>query len=172
MPSLWQIPQGSDDGVCSTQSPGVTVLPSYHGRCIDGRSARYAIKLAPVPISVPVARAQADAWLHRWGLGHLAPDACLVVSELMTNAVAATARLRRLRPVHFAISASRDFDWLLIAVADASPGLPVLIEPNGNPGGRGLAIVSALSTRWGWHYVSHPGVNKCVWAEFSKDIHP
>jgi hypothetical protein len=37
-------------------------------------------------------------------------------------------------------------------------------------GGRGLAVVEALSSRWGWHPVSRPGLVKVVWAEWSSAL--
>ena len=32
--------------------------------------------------------------------------------------------------------------------------------------GRGLALVEALSSRWGWHPVSITGLTKSIWAEW------
>jgi hypothetical protein len=33
-------------------------------------------------------------------------------------------------------------------------------------GGRGLALVEAFSSRWGWHPASTAGLVKAVWAEW------
>ena len=60
-------------------------------------------------------------------------------------------------------------DWhcLLLAVADAStrPPARLNLEPEAE-GGRGLALVEALSSRWGWHPVSTTGLTKVTWAEW------
>lgn len=142
-----------------------SVPPSYHGRALVNGAVRYATELAPVPASVPAARNQARDCLAIWGYPQ-ADDAVLVVSELATNAIQATAPLRRPRPVHLALSISRE--WLLVAVADASPLAPVLRDQGPDAiSGRGLAVVEAMSARWGWHRVSYPGVTKTVWAEFT-----
>ena len=39
------------------------------------------------------------------------------------------------------------------------------LEPD-TEGGRGLALVEALSSRWGWHPVSTTGLTKVTWAEW------
>lgn len=149
--------------------PDSLVAPAYHGRCIDGRVMRRAVELAPVPASVSVARDHAREWLQSWGYAQT-DDAALVVSELVTNALQATARLRRRRPVHLAVSTG--CGWILVIVADASLQPPVLRDPGPDGiSGRGLAVVEALSDRWGWHRVNCRGVAKAIWAEF-KDIHP
>ena len=81
-------------------------------------------------------------------------DAVLMVSELVTNAVAhgqpkITLRLR-LRP-----------DRLTVAVADRGEApLTCTMPPLQQPFGRGLVIVNALATRWG---VSQGRVDKRVW---------
>ena len=56
---------------------------------------------------------------------------------------------------------------VLVAVADASPRPPMRLnlEPDAE-GGRGLALVEAFSSRWGWHPASIAGLVKVVWAEW------
>jgi hypothetical protein len=51
------------------------------------------LELAPLPGAVPCARLHAVSLLAEWRLRDLADDATLVVSELMTNAVTASAAL-------------------------------------------------------------------------------
>jgi hypothetical protein len=39
------------------------------------------------------------------------------------------------------------------------------LEPDAE-GGRGLTLVEAFSSRWGWHPASSTGLVKVVWAEW------
>lgn len=56
---------------------------------------------------------------------------------------------------------------LFLAVADVSPRPPVRLDLEADAeGGRGLALVEALSSRWGWHPASITGLKKVVWAEW------
>jgi anti-sigma regulatory factor (Ser/Thr protein kinase) len=90
----------------------------------------------------------------------------VVVSELVTNAVTASAELRpAVAPV--LVWLGSDSRRVLVAVADASPQLPMRLnlEPDAD-GGRGLALVEAFSSRWGWHPVTMAGLVKVVWAEW------
>jgi anti-sigma regulatory factor (Ser/Thr protein kinase) len=136
-----------------------TVLPVHHGRAADRRRG-CVIKLPPEARSVPTARAHATQVLQGWGLSELAEDAALVVSELVTNAVRASAST-----LHLSLSAGPG--WLVVAVADAGQGCPVrYCLGNGAESGRGLRVVEALSARWGWHPVVLPGLTKVVWAEW------
>jgi anti-sigma regulatory factor (Ser/Thr protein kinase) len=57
------------------------------------------IELAPLPSAVPCARLHAVHVLRDWGLRDLADDAALVISELVTNAVTASAILPGRPPV-------------------------------------------------------------------------
>jgi hypothetical protein len=89
-----------------------------------------------------------------------------VVSELVTNSVAASAELRpAVAPV--LVWLGSDGHRVLVAVADASPHPPVRLKlgPDAD-GGRGLALVEALSSRWGWHTTTMAGLAKTVWAEW------
>jgi anti-sigma regulatory factor (Ser/Thr protein kinase) len=84
----------------------------------------------------------------------------LLVTELATNAV------RHAHGDEFCI----EFDansHVLIAVCDPSTAAPVICHPKPEEtGGRGLAIVDALSDRWGAHLQAN---GKCVWFELSGD---
>src|SRR5579864_226362 len=55
------------------------------------RPLRSYLELGALPTTVPCARLHARHVLHEWGLNGLAPDSELLVSELVTNAVKATA---------------------------------------------------------------------------------
>ncbi len=115
---------------------------------------------------MPAARAHLRQLLSGWGRAELSPDAGVVVSELVTNAVAASAGLR-LAAAPVLVWLGSDTHCLLLAVTDASPRRPVRLNlGTDTEGGRGLALVEAFSTRWGWYLASIPGLMKVVWAEW------
>lgn len=127
------------------------------------------LELGALPTAVPCARLHARQVLWEWGLDKLAETAELLVSELVTNAVKATAGRDRLPPVRLWLSS--DKERLLIEVWDADPRPPVPASPaeNGipaltNEGGRGLFLVAALSQRWSW-YAAREWGGKVVWSE-------
>ena len=77
------------------------------------------IELAPLPSAVPCARLHAVHVLRDWELRDLADDAALIVSELVTNAVTASAVLPGRPPVSLRlITGGRS---LRIEVQDHSP---------------------------------------------------
>ena len=106
------------------------------------------LELAPLPGAIPCARLHAVHVLHEWGLRHLAEDAALVVSELMTNAADASVVLPDRPPITLRLLASEKS--LVIEAWDRSP---LDLEPReAGPDaecGRGLTVVAALSDRWG-----------------------
>jgi len=123
-----------------------------------------ALEFAPLPTAVSCARLHAVHVLHEWGLRGLAEDAALIVSELMTNAVDASAVLRDRPPVTLRLLVGERS--LLIEVWDQSP---LDLEPReadaGSECGRGLTVLAALSDRWGWERTGHR--RKVVWAELA-----
>ena len=110
--------------------------------------------------------ASARAWtreiLREWRLTDLSDVAQLVVSELVTNAVAA-ARGRDRSAIRLILTVDRS--ELVIRVRDGSPGVP---RPR-NPGsddvcGRGLLMVETLCDRTGWYPREDGAPGKVVWA--------
>jgi anti-sigma regulatory factor (Ser/Thr protein kinase) len=102
--------------------------------------------------------------LHSWGLLALAEDATIVVSELVSNAL--RHGVRGTNQV-----ALDGIDLLLCcraglmacAVADPGAEAPLLLSPDLTAEtGRGLHVVEALSTAWGWTRLG--GQCKAVWA--------
>ena len=93
-----------------------------------------------------------------WRLSPQIPDACLVVSELVTNAM---------------IHAGTDIDVTLaehrrsvrVAVRDHSHALPVERQGRSDEHGRGLGIVAELASSWG--VLPHSDGGKVVWAVFA-----
>jgi anti-sigma regulatory factor (Ser/Thr protein kinase) len=144
----------------------VLVPASEHGHSLDRWPSRDAITLGALDGAVPSARAHVRQILQEWHYPALSQDAALVISELVTNAVVASADLRpAIAPVHVWLGS--DTRCVLLAVADASPRPPVRLDlgPNAE-GGRGLAVVAAFSSRWGWHPTTMPELLKVVWAEW------
>jgi anti-sigma regulatory factor (Ser/Thr protein kinase) len=143
-------------------------LPVRTVRTRPGPATRQtSLILAPVRKVPRAARRHIEAALTVWGLAHLTDLAALITSELVTNAIAASASTtppgKEGRPVILSMTA-RDGE-LLIRVWDADPAMPPPDEPAPpDPlpeDGRGLIIVSELSRQWGWH----PGNGgKFVWA--------
>ncbi|MFF5290232.1 ATP-binding protein [Paractinoplanes globisporus] len=154
--------------------PGIAVLLArrYHGRLVvhDGVEAgRRAVaegqvvvpavseQLLPLPGAARHARNLVTEACATWGLSGLVGPACMVASELVSNAVEhggtrMTFQLSR-RPRH-----------LHLAVRDDSPGEPVVGRPDGaSERGRGLLLVESTATHWGW-LPSRDG--KVVWATF------
>lgn len=112
------------------------------------------------PAVVAQARRFARSTLGRWELSDTADDAELIVSELLTNSIAATGRMPFAAHVGLLITA--DPRQLLLLVWDASPEPPVRQDPDPDaPEGRGLQIVEALGAQWG---SSADSRGKVVWA--------
>jgi GAF domain-containing protein/anti-sigma regulatory factor (Ser/Thr protein kinase) len=93
--------------------------------------------------------------LARWGLESMTELTELLVSELVTNALRAASREVELRLMRVG--------KLLVEVSDDDHNLPQLrrADPDDEEG-RGLALVSNLSRRWG---TSRKAVGKVVWFE-------
>jgi hypothetical protein len=124
------------------------------------RTRRTYLELAPNPAAVPQARRHAARVLTGWQLGALADDASMVISELVTNAVTATASLPFCAGIGLLLAA--DQAELAVLVWDASPHPPVPQSRDEDAlAGRGLEIVAALTARWG--FVPSPR-GKVVWA--------
>jgi anti-sigma regulatory factor (Ser/Thr protein kinase) len=138
----------------------------------ERRTARYAA----LPSAAGAARRETAQTLKDWGLADLIDVAELLVSELVSNAVKATgtlvvhptyAELRRLPTV--ALELRHERGPLIIAVWDVDPAPPVLRDVDErSEGGRGLHLVQALSSRWGYYPVED---GKCVWCELLPRIY-
>lgn len=114
------------------------------------RTARYARDIV------------AEACL-RWDLAHLIAPATLIISELVSNVVDHAQTTMTLKV------ALRSAD-LYLAVHDGDSTPPVLNRDarESTPRGRGLQLVAAASTAWG--YVGE-GHGKTVWATLSLNRH-
>ena len=112
-----------------------------------------ALDLRPLPGAVPSARLHARLVVREWGFPAIAADCELLVAELVTNAVTHAARVvtaADLPPVRLRLAGRAR--GVQIEVWDACEEMPQLRpSPPGEdePGGRGLVLVAALSSRWG-----------------------
>ncbi|MFD5660844.1 ATP-binding protein [Streptomyces hirsutus] len=116
----------------------------------------------PTQRSVPLARRRAARLVTEWGQPGLAGDVALVVSELMTNALLHGSVPGRLVRVRVALGPHT----LRVEVSD--PRGERLPSPRPAKDatdrfGRGLLLVGALATRWGWEPRI---VGKTVYAEW------
>jgi anti-sigma regulatory factor (Ser/Thr protein kinase) len=123
---------------------------------------RSFLELGALPGAVPCARLHARQVAWEWGLAHLGDDTELLVSEILTNAVAAARATEPVLPVRLWLLSDRV--QIAILVWDANPQLPVRTTTSDNAeSGRGLLLVEALSQRWGW-YPAQATSGKVVWA--------
>ncbi|WP_381794565.1 ATP-binding protein [Streptomyces niveus] len=109
--------------------------------------------------SVVPARSLVRTALVAWGLEHLSDTGALVVTELVSNSVTHT------RTYSIRVIITRPGEtFVRIAVADNSRTIPTLRTLTGvhEETGRGLAIIDALTWRWGTDLL--PG-GKRVWGD-------
>jgi hypothetical protein len=130
------------------------------------------LELGALPTAAPCARLHTTLVLWEWHLDALAQTAGLVVSELVSNAVQASAGLTGSRfaghwapgtpPVRVWLSA--DDHRVVIQIWDGSdrPPVPQPVEPEADSG-RGLLLVGSLSAEWGC-YMPEKSSGKVVWA--------
>lgn len=115
--------------------------------------------------AVAGARRQARTLAGRWGFAGVADDVVGVVGELVANAV---VHGRTGRGSYVEVSYRMAGRRLRIEVRDAAGGVPEPREADElAEDGRGLAIVAALSARWG---VERHVVGKSVWCEIGEAV--
>lgn len=125
------------------------------------------LPFAALPSAVSCARLHARSITLEWGLRDISDTAELVTSELMTNAIQASQRLKTAAdPADVPVVnlwLVCDGLSLVIHVQDASDELPVLKDlASDDEGGRGLLLVAALGKDWGCYRNAEGG--KVVWA--------
>ncbi len=143
----------------------VPVPPQYH---ITAREwpLRSSLVLGALPTAVPCARLHTRHVLWEWGMLELSESTELVVSELMTNALAASRSLDSIFPVRLWLLS--DNKQILILIWDANPNPPRRVEPEGHSeGGRGLMLVEAISKSWDWYATPDMIEGKVIWALIS-----
>lgn len=133
---------------------------------------RSYLELGALPSAVPCARLHAKQVVWEWKLNELAETVELVVSELVTNGVQASAGMIASRyrgrwtpgmpPVRMWLCS--DGKRVLVQVWDGNDRKPERKEADLEAvGGRGLLLVEAVSSEWGT-YTPERSTGKVVWA--------
>jgi serine phosphatase RsbU (regulator of sigma subunit)/anti-sigma regulatory factor (Ser/Thr protein kinase) len=144
------------DGVYADhQRDDIAVLLARLSRIPDGHHASWT--LSPKPTSVRRARALVKIQLDLWDLADLAYATELLVSELVTNALAYSSGEVSLRLI---------LDRALVCeVFDDAAAMPKLrMADDSDENGRGLHVVSQLAQRWG---TRRTPAGKAVWFELA-----
>ena len=137
-----------------------------------GWPLRSHLELAAFPSAVSCARLHARLVVWEWGLASIAETVELVVSELGTNAVNASAGAGGsspgydswLAPRCIALFLACDGGQVLVQVWDDNPNPPVQASADENAeSGRGLLLVEALCEDWGWYLPAGADAGKWVW---------
>jgi anti-sigma regulatory factor (Ser/Thr protein kinase) len=150
-----------------SRAPTMAPLP-HHPEAASPRDRwplRSYIELGALPSAVPCTRLHTRHVLWEWGQKSLIADAELAVSEIVTNAIAASQAVESLHPVRLWLLSDRS--RTLIMVGDASPHAPRRMDPaaTDTDGGRGLMLVEAVSSNWGWYITHKVGIAKIIWVE-------
>ena len=105
------------------------------------------LPLAALPTAPSVARGHVRVIAREWGLADLADTAELLVSELVTNAVQASAKQRTVGSPVIHLWVTSDRVSMVIHVWDASGEMPVRrdADEHDEDGGRGLLLVETLA---------------------------
>jgi len=147
----------------------VPVVASEKVSTTSSATVQTDLELAAIATAPSCARGHVRAVAYEWGLPELADTAELVTSELVTNAVQASDRLRfRVGPPIVPVVKIwlvSDRISLVIHVWDGSEEMPV--REDGAPdqeSGRGLMLVENLAKDWGAY---RKAAGKVVWALIS-----
>lgn len=137
---------------------------------------RSYLELGALASAVPCARKHAYLVAGEWGVAELAETLELIVSEITTNAVMASARLTESRylgqwapgvpPVRIWLYS--DGQRVLVQVWDGNDQAPVPRQPDAEAeSGRGLLLVETLSESWGT-YALEGTTGKVTWASVTR----
>ena len=123
------------------------------------------VSLAPSADAPTRARAEVATWLEQEApLARLIHDACLLVSELVTNCIR-HAQISQTQPLR--LSASLRAANLRIEVHDnGTDGTVARRTPQRHRGGFGLDLVAQLSSTWG---VDRDAYGTTVWLELAAE---
>jgi anti-sigma regulatory factor (Ser/Thr protein kinase) len=134
------------------------------------RPSRAVLDLGALPTAPGRARAWTRQILSEWRLAGLLEVAEVIVSELVTNAMLAS---RRTDHPFIRLTLTFDQGELIILVRDYCPGSP---QPRNvgedDENGRGLLLVEAMSSRFGWHPSGDGASGKVVWAALASHHQP
>jgi anti-sigma regulatory factor (Ser/Thr protein kinase) len=161
------------------------LLRSPDGRSLESRKRdpadswplRSYLQLGALPGAVPCARLHAKLVLWEWGLDRLVETSELLVSEIVTNAVRASAGLANGQGGEQQVSGlpavwlwlATDRREVLIQVWDGNDEIPARQDRGPEAAsGRGLLVVERLSAQWGT-YTPEGWSGKVVWAIVGED---
>jgi anti-sigma regulatory factor (Ser/Thr protein kinase) len=124
--------------------------------------AELIARLPPTIRSAVQARDFVSAAMRSWSCADtLTADVVLATSELVTNAIEHGRG-------QITVDIRMDDDRIVVRVSDEGSGTPVAINADVlSPRSRGLTIVAALSSAWGWQRTFG---GKWVWVEFSRSV--
>lgn len=114
-----------------------------------------SLRLAPHPTAPRASRAFVSRTLSGWQSAEAVPGACVVVSELVANAMTHAE-------TDIDLSIALRGDAIRLTVRDGSPEAPLVRCAPNDRHGRGLTIVAGFSRAWGV-LPTHVG-GKVVWA--------
>ncbi|SEN74901.1 ATP-binding protein [Actinacidiphila rubida] len=146
------------------------VPQAWGGPTGSAESGFAALRFDATPGSVTRTRSFLRSTLTGWQLPDLVDDATAIAAELVANAVThalqpAAAPLLPPKPSAW-IALVRTDHAVVCAVADPSPALPAMAEPEPfAESGRGLRIVAELSETWG--HSPPEAAGKTVWARLA-----
>lgn len=130
-------------------------------------TTRWKRAYPPEDEQVHTVRAEVAGQLVAAGVGPpLRRDALLAVGELVTNAILHAG-------TEFTVGVEVSAERVRIEVGDGNAQPPVLMVPDPDATtGRGLVIVAAVASAWGFETADHDGIaGKVVWAEFMPGGH-
>jgi anti-sigma regulatory factor (Ser/Thr protein kinase) len=144
VPPVGPAPAPTPKAPVPAQRPGLPRLPRPRPGGTERLISGYAQQFVLTPTAAGWARRHTADVLARWGLPELADDCCLVVSELIGNAVKHAVPGRESEACRLVLKLLSDA--VCVEVWDPSPDTEVRprgVEPL-SESGRGLAIVAAL----------------------------
>ncbi len=148
--AVQRLPSGEHLAVTASLHEALTILTGLP------EQVSVELRLAPHPTAPRAARDFVSRTFLDWGVARNIPGACLVASELVTNAMV-HAR------TNLTLSLTHADRRLRIAVRDASSDEPRPRRPHPERrGGRGLQIVGSVARSWGVLPTRDGG--KVVWA--------
>ncbi|MFF9646181.1 ATP-binding protein [Kitasatospora aureofaciens] len=122
----------------------------------DRRDRRITMFVWPETQCVRSVRRAVKAILGYWGIAHLADDAELLTTELLTNAIRHTGGEQSVR-----VTIAAGQRWLSIDVRDCSASAPRPHRPTAcEESGRGLLLIERIAGSWTYRF--HPDGTKTV----------
>ena len=166
------MPRASPPSVAPVPVPPSTAMSGQRTAVRPSWPLRSYLELGNLPTAVSCARGHARLVMAEWGLAHLADPVELIVSELVTNGLRASAGLLGSRfggrwspgvpPVRLWLYSDRR--TVVVQVWDGNDRMPERKEPDlYSEGGRGMLVVEALSEDHGVLRLEQAS-GKAVWA--------